>query len=101
MFNDASIWDKPVTNAQLDSFYGREVPPYKVSESIGRFRNSIDARDLADVLFDKANEVIDAVWESDEMEVGRIVTLAMKQYVADLASRECYGRVGVVKASEV
>lgn len=101
MFNDASIWDKPVTNAQLDSFYGREVTNYVVCEAIGRFRNSIDARDLADVLFDKANEVIDAVWEIDEMEVGRIVTLAMKQYVADLASRECYGRTGVINASDV
>ena len=35
------------------------------------------------------------------MEVGRIVTLAMKQYVADLASRECYGRTGVINASDV
>ena len=101
MFNDACIWDKSVTNAQLDGFYGREVPPYVVLEAIGRFRNSIDARDLADVLFDKANEVIDAAWEGDEMEVGRIVTLALKQYVADLASGECFGRAGVVKASEV
>ena len=34
MFNDASIWDKPVTNAQLDSFYGREVTNYVVCEAI-------------------------------------------------------------------
>lgn len=73
-----------------------------VNESIGRFIRSMkDHGDLTEALFDQCEGIFANAFAGDECEVGRIVTQAIKQYVADLASREVFGREGVIKLDEV
>ena len=91
--------DKPVTDQELDRFYGIEATEVEIAVTIGAASTEFDAGELANVAF----ENFDAIAEvgSDAEAVGRIIIQARKQWIADQASLAIYDRKGVIKAEEV
>lgn len=81
--------DLPVTAKELDSFYGVDADRYQVYQAVKRYKDSFDVNDLYDCLAEQIEGITANVWAGDECEVGRIVTQAIKQYVAQLASSDC------------
>lgn len=71
--------DKPVTDAELDQFYGIEATEIEIAMTIGA----------------ASSEYADTFEEGENSEEFR------KQWIADAASVAIYGRTGVVKAHEV
>jgi hypothetical protein len=97
----SSVWDYPPTDTELDQFYGVPVDQFEISEVIGRHAARFDACDYGDIAATFADAINDAIRDGDLLEVGRIIAEARKQRIADLASRELYQRVGVIKKEQV
>jgi len=91
--------DKPVTDAELDQFYGVEPSEMQIAITIGESACEVDADVMACIAYECFHGIADVI-ESPEA-VGKIIIEARKQWIADVASKAIYGRVGVIKSSEV
>lgn len=88
--------DKPVTDKELDQFYGVEATEIEVAQTIGAAAAEFDAGELADVAYINFEQIAEAVANGDIIGVGLIVVNARKQRIADMTSTALYGRVGVI-----
>lgn len=95
------INDLPVTDDELEQFYGVPVDQCEITEALGRHAARFDACDYGDIAATCADAIDAALRDGDLLEVGRIMSDAKKQRIADLASRELYQRVGVIKKEQV
>lgn len=93
--------DKPVTDKELDQFYGVEATEIEIAQTIGAAAAEFDAGELADVTYINFEQIAEAVANGDVMGVGLIVVNARKQRIADMTSTALYGRVGVIDPKDV
>lgn len=93
--------DKPVTDKELDQFYGVEATEIEIAQTIGDAAAEFDAGEMADVTYINFEQIAEAVANGDIIGVGLIVVNARKQRIADMASTAIYGRVGVIDPKDV
>lgn len=93
--------DKPVTDKELDQFYGVEATEIEIAQTIGAAAAEFDAGELADVTYINFEQIAEAASNGDVMGVGLIVVNARKQRIADMASTAIYRRVGVIDPKHV
>jgi len=91
--------DKPVTNAELNQFYGKEATEIEIAQTIGAASTEFGPGELADVAYEHFEAIAEV--GSDAEAVGRIVIKFRKQWIADRASMALYGRHGVIQPHEV
>jgi len=93
--------NESATDRELDQFYG--VPPTEsaVQESIRRFTEAFDAYDLQEIVFTNHNAISASLQSGDYAEVGRVMDVCRKAEIANLVSRELYGRRGVITAKDI
>lgn len=90
---------KPITNAELDQFYGREITEIDRHMAIGQASTEVDRDIYSDIAFEHSEAIADNIGNAEA--IGRIIIAARKQWIADHASRTLYGKVGFIKDSEV
>jgi hypothetical protein len=95
----ASTFDEPVTNQELDQFYGREITQIDRNMAIGAAMSELDQDAYSDIAFEHWEAIADNIGNAEA--IGRIIIAARKQWIADIASRALYGKAGMIKASEV
>ena len=96
------INDLPVTDAELDSFYGTTPSAFEVAEEIGKQATNLqDMGELTDALYEVEQALLDAIAAKDAEAIGNLVLKARAQRIADMASRAIYGRKGLIYSSEV
>jgi len=91
--------DTPVTNQELDQFYGREVTFIEFHAAIGLASTELDQDAYSDIAFEHWEEIANNIGNAEA--IGNIIIAARKQWIADTASRALYGKAGMIKASEV
>lgn len=96
-----SKWDYPVTDTELDSFYGVAASKYQVDQAIGEASTKIDIVELCDAMHEYEELILDAIADQDAEALGNLVLLARRQRIAAIASRALYGKEGVIRADEV
>ena len=94
---------QPVTNQELDQFYGTEVSQYERNQAIANAKRGYDADDLSETVFANSVAILAALEDGDEMEVGRIFQAVRKATIARIASRDAYGynQPNVITAGQV
>jgi len=101
MDNPSSIWDRPVTDKELDQFYGREVTESEIRDAIARQAAAFDANDLTEVVAENAVLILAYLQGEYFEDIGRAIDRQKRETIARRASIELYGRVGVIQASQV
>lgn len=91
--------DTPVTNQELDQFYGREATQIDRDLVIGHASSEVDKDIYSDIAFEHSEAIANNIDNAEA--IGRIIIAARKQWIADSASRALYGKAGLIKASEV
>lgn len=89
----------PVTNSELNQFYGRDVAEIDRHMAIGQASTEVDQDIYSDIAFEHSEAIADNI--GDPYMIGRIIIAARKQWIADQASRALYGKAGLIKDSEV
>jgi len=92
-------FDQPVTNQELDQFYGREITEIDRHIAIGAAMSELDQDAYSDIAFEHWEEIANNIGNAEA--IGNIIIAARKQWIADSASRALYGKAGLIKASEV
>lgn len=93
--------DTPVTDAELDAFYGRHVTEYERMDAVRRQSEAFDKDDLMDVLYEHGDAILADIACGYSWSVGDRITQARKETIARRASMELYGKPDVIKTSEV
>jgi hypothetical protein len=94
--------DRPVTDQELDDFYGRPPTREEIDVEIGKQATVMqDMANLAVALFNYESNFLDAVASKDAAAIGAIVLHARACRIAELASMEIYGESSMIKPSEV
>lgn len=93
--------DKPVTNAELDQFYGTEVSPAEVKAAIERHVRAFDADDLESVFAVCSDTMLLLLKNTECASMPYILKGLVKKLISDRVSIELFGRHGGVKADEV
>lgn len=95
------INDLPVTDAELDSFYGTAPSDFEVAEEIGKASSDFDEGELGDVCATAYEFIADLIAIKDAATLGNYIMFLRRQRIADIASRRIYGRVGLISEREV
>lgn len=90
-----------VTNAELDAFYGVAPTQYERSQAIKQATRAFDADDLIQIAAENPLQIMRAMTDSDEVEIGRLFVRCAKVLIAHRASNDLYGKSGLIKPSEV
>jgi len=93
--------DTPVTDAELEQFYGRPVTQPEINEAVGRHAAAFDKDDLMDVLYEHGDVIIHFLVRDDFASAGILMQRFRRETIARRASMELYGKPDVIKASEV
>jgi len=93
--------NKPVTDAELDQFYGREVQQWEINEAIGRHARAFDEDDLYMIVNENFTKILDLLRNSLAGQAGLVIDDARRVTIARRASMELYGKPDVIKPSEV
>jgi hypothetical protein len=93
--------DKPVTDAELDQFYGREVTQAEIEDAIARQAAAFDAYDLAEIVSENSEVFLNALKEGRLDIVSSVMNLLRKGRIASRASIELYGKTNMIQPSEV
>lgn len=94
--------DKPVTDAELDQFYGSEASQDEVDVAIARHVKALDAEDIGIIACDNADYILNAIRGNEGLSVvGYVLQQNAKKLIADRVSIELFGRHGYVKSDEV
>jgi len=91
--------DKPVSDKELDQFYGKEATEIEIAQTIGAAAAEFGPGELADVAYEQFEAIADVLGDAEA--VGRIVIQFRKQWIADHASRAIFGKIGMIKPEEV
>lgn len=91
--------EKPVTNAELDEFYGVEVNEMQIAITIGATATEADANVMAEIARDNFDAIADSIYSP--YAIGSIIIQARKQWIADAASTALYGKKGIIKPEDV
>jgi hypothetical protein len=83
--------DQPVTDKELDQFYGVEVSRYKRNQAIKAAKASYDADDLSNDAYDCFQAINEALEDGDVFKAGCILNAARQATIARQASRLAYG----------
>lgn len=93
--------DTPVTDAELDSFYGRPVTESERIDAIRRQSEAFDKDDLMDVLYEHGDAILADIACGYVGWIGERINQSRKETIARRASMELFGKSDVIKASEV
>lgn len=88
--------DKPVTDKELDQFYGVEATEIEIAQTIGAAAAEFDAGELADVTYINFERIAEEIANGHAENIGNIIIQARKQRIADMTSTALFGRVGVI-----
>jgi len=91
----------PVTDKELNAFYGVEVKPSEIAATLDRQRKAFDVDDLVNIVYANFREINKALSEGDQCEIGNIIETEARNLIAACASHEIYGKAGMVRAVEV
>jgi hypothetical protein len=83
--------NNPVTDAELDQFYGVAPSEYERDQAISDAKRGYDASDLSNDAYDCFEAINAALEDGDEMEAGRLLQAARQATIARQASRLAYG----------
>lgn len=93
--------DVPVTDKELDQFWGKEPTQAEINESVGRHAAAFDKDDLMDAIYDQGDAVIAHLGNECPWIAGEVLQIVRKGTIARRASMELYGKPDVIKPSEV
>jgi len=93
--------DKPVTDKELDQFYGVEATEIEIAQTIGAAAAEFDAGELADIAYINFERIAEEIANGHAANIGDIIIQARKRRIADMASMAIYGRVGVIDTKHV
>ena len=88
----ASSWDRPVTDAELDKFYGVEVLETEWDTAKVRAAAGFDSDDLAECSSEYGAAILQALQRGDVHKVGRIFAQYRETTIQRRAEVECFGR---------
>jgi hypothetical protein len=91
----------PVTDKELQAFYGVEVKPSEIAHTLDRQRKAFDADDLQQIAYMYFREINEALTDGDHCEIGRLIEAAAREHIASCASHEIFNKGGLVRAVEV
>ena len=101
MDNPSSIWDRPVTDKELEKHYGREVTESEIQFVIERQADAFDADDLAEIVSENSEVFLTALKEGRLDLVSSLMDVLRKGMIARRASFEIYGKTNIIQPSEV
>jgi hypothetical protein len=90
---ESSIWDKPVTDAELEQFYGTPPTAYESAEAAREVAQSYDWSDLADVCVDQEASILAALSDSNAQALFDIFHAAQVKTIKERTERRLFGRV--------
>lgn len=96
-----SSWDYPATDKELDACHGVTLSEADVDFAIEKASAKIDDGELGDVCACVYDDIRKAAATGDPAKVGRVVLQAVRQRIADLASRDLFGKPGLISADRV
>lgn len=100
--NPRGPFDFPVTDSELDAFYGYAPSEFNVQQAIGAASASVGMMELTDSMLRMDEELfLDAIAAKDAKKIGELVLLARRMRIAEIASKWVYDRIGVIKESDV
>jgi hypothetical protein len=88
---ESSIWDRPATDAQLESFYGTPPTPYEIAEVIRRYAQAYDWSDLADTCVDHEQAILTALADGNAQALFDIFHAEQVKTIKRLVDRELFG----------
>jgi hypothetical protein len=91
----------PVTDKELNAFWGVEVKPSEIAATLDRQRKAFDADDLQQIAYSLFREINEALTDGDHCEIGNLIEMAVRELIASRASHEIYNKGGLVRAVEV
>ncbi len=91
----------PVTDKELNAFWGVPVPPSEIAAALYRQRKAFDADDLQHIAYGLFREINEALTDGDHCEIGRLIEAAAREHIASCASHEIFNEGGLVRAVEV
>ena len=93
--------DTPVTNAELDQFYGSGLTDNELALEIGKAASDFEQDQLVDVVFTNYEQLAELIAAGNPVAIGNYLLYLRRQEIADTASRRIYGRAGVISHTEV
>lgn len=93
--------DTPVTDAELEAFYGKPVTESEILWAIERHALAFDADDLAEVVAEIAGFILPDLRNGFACSVGDLIQEARRETIARRVSIELYGKPDVIDAREV
>ena len=101
MDNPSSIWDRPITDKELEKHYGHEVTESEIQFVIERQAEAFDADDLAEIVSENSEVFLAALKEGRLDLVSSVMDVLRKGTIARRASMELYGKTNMIQPSEV
>lgn len=95
------INDLPVTDAELDQFYGTPPSREELLMAIGAASSDFDDGELADVVICNFEPIADLIAAKNAEALGNYILHIRRQRIADMASRAVYGKPGFISAAQV
>ena len=95
------INDLPVTDDELEQFYGSTPSQDELGVAIGTAASDFDDGELSDVVACHFDQISGLIAAGDALALGNYIIHLRRQRIADSASRKVYGRPGVIQASQV
>ena len=93
--------ENPVTDKELDAFYGVQPTPYERQQAINAATRNYDRDDLIDAVDFYQKYILAALGNNDLLEVGRLFQHARKSTIAARSSMDLYGKANIIKAGEI
>lgn len=93
--------DTPVTDAELEAFYGKPVTESEILCAIERHARAFDADDLAEVVAEQEDSILQDLRNGFAWSIGDRIKEARRETIARRVSIELYGKPDVIKAWEV
>jgi hypothetical protein len=91
----------PVTDKELNAFWGVEVKPSEIAHTLDRQRKAFDVDDLVDIAYEQFSGINKALTDGDKCEIGNLIEMAVRELIASRASHEIFNKGGLVRAVEV
>lgn len=101
MESDMRVNDLPVTDDELEQFYGSTPSQSELGLAIGTAASDFDDGELGDVVACHFEQISGLIAAGDAEAIGKYLMHLRRQRIADIASRRVYGRPGVIQASQV
>ena len=93
--------ENPVTDKELDVFYGVEATPYERQQAVNAATRNYDRDDLIDAVDFYQKDILAALEDNDFTEVGRLFKHASRATIAARASLAIYGKTGIITAKDI